>query len=221
MTDDWRAAVPGPALDRLVAERLGWTDIRETEGWYENSESEGWEKYIEGYPPNFDGIGHRRVPDWYRDAAAPLPLAEGEVLEMSQTWKGTFSARIVPATSDKMDALSQTWQHATTLALARVRAWLARDDAKRGGGEMSETEKLSTRSNPIFRQNIITLAKSAGLDVTILAREENRETVLEFLGNAFDFYAKRGMDFGGAILRAIGDLYESLEKPDDAKRGDE
>lgn len=118
MNDNWRELPAGNALDRLVAERLGLNPSigSNYHGWF----------YVK------DGTEYR-IPAYSSDAAAPLPLAEGKILETAETWKGNFHARIVPFTSDKMDALNQSWQHADTLALARLRAWLAHDDEIRNG----------------------------------------------------------------------------------------
>lgn len=127
MTDDWRS-LDGPALDRLVAERLGWTEIVIVESEYGDYVS-GWTESLEGIPPG--ETEHRHFRPVSRDAAAPLPLAEGERIVMIERHDGTFSAQAQPHLWGHF--FDQDWptMEADTLALARLRAWLARDDAKR------------------------------------------------------------------------------------------
>lgn len=123
---DWKTLDAGAALDRLVAERLAGMKVMGTPVAYYQ------------YP-----VGDKfaticlwwSTPDGWQfhpfstDAAAPLPLGPNDLFDMEEYTSGWGCRATVRNRYDERETCK--WETAPTLALARLRAWLARDDAKR------------------------------------------------------------------------------------------
>jgi len=161
MKDNWRNMPAGAALDRRVAERLGYRVERAMYAPYpspvwvltrpgDHGEKEfisdfGWtldEAWSWAFDPEIeiDGEIVSLVPLYSRDASVPLPLAEGEEIEIHELWSGTFAARCNQPLSSRLAETQGELMTADTLALARLRAWLAHDDAKRGDENEVKTD---------------------------------------------------------------------------------
>jgi len=74
---DWRTLPAGPELERLIAERLGWHDLREQEIWEEDWYSDGFFKRWRGTDPEGED---RLVPRFSLLAdAAIAPVAQLDI----------------------------------------------------------------------------------------------------------------------------------------------
>lgn len=150
MSTDWRTMEAGRELDRVVAERVGYTEIEETTGWFDDPDVGSREEtYLRGR--GADGrYSSERIPNYSTsvDAALLLPF-DG----LKGGWDGGNSLVIELSTAVQvrymMTAAVHT-PHAPTisyggdsdfekpyterLALAICRAWLAWQESK-GGDE--------------------------------------------------------------------------------------
>lgn len=110
--------------NRMIAERLGWTDVSEDKARVAFVDS----VVLTGIPPQ---PGRDiQVPDYLRstDAALTLPLAEGDVIELQVLWDGTTAARIVRSITGAMGE----WHDADSAAQAVCAAWWAWMEAQEG-----------------------------------------------------------------------------------------
>lgn len=124
---DWRTMDAGREMDRIVAERLGWTEIEEQENWYEDPEVMAYQQ-IDLYGRK-DGSEYR-VPKYSTDANAALQL-DKPVLWWSEDdgrWLATYDAAIF-GSAIELD-VSPSPGEADTPALAICRAWLSWKDAQ-------------------------------------------------------------------------------------------
>lgn len=115
----------GRELDRVIAEALGWHELKAHQYWHEDYDDQGtWFKCWQGIPPEGTelpwGTHVLKVPDFSTDANADLHLAEGEWLEIHEGWTGHTAARVVRTVTGQHG----DWQEGTTLSEARARARL-------------------------------------------------------------------------------------------------
>lgn len=73
---DWRDLPPGLDLDRVLAERLGWKAITETESYEENRDNAGFRRRLSGYNPR-NGLANpdefpELIPLWSLDATSAI-----------------------------------------------------------------------------------------------------------------------------------------------------
>lgn len=125
---DWSALEAGLDLDRLIAERQGWTNIEFRSFWYEDNDSDGWGRCLVGVLPEDDGNldSEKTIPNYSTRTDAALTL-------MHDDWTAMI-ARIDPGEwhCSINSISSRVKDHGTGLAnkpaLAVCRAWLSWKD---------------------------------------------------------------------------------------------
>lgn len=126
---NWHKLKPGLELDRLIAERLGWTEIEETEVFVEDFEYAGWVARLRGRNP--EGVCECYVPRFSTDLNAAWSLFT-ELLD-------TLTPRLVRMFRDNKASIIQNEpyveeivsEYGATPELAIDYAWLAYDEVKR------------------------------------------------------------------------------------------
>lgn len=163
---DWRGLPAGNALDRLMAERLGWriaenADLPDKELWpwlavspngrlvaldvsRQNPLDEAWDNAF--WAPEGDPI----IPRFSRDANAELPLDDVQ-METYQFYGNHFTARISVPHSSSLRDIDVPLEEADTLALVRVRAYLA------WGDRLAERQKFKESARSAFATLILSL----------------------------------------------------------------
>ena len=130
MKTDWREMSAGRELDRVVAERLGWTDIAPRYDRFDEHEISP----LQGIPPS-GGTTYYVIGRYSTDADAALALLEGCFYTLRGTpdsYEGEMLYRcsIDGKAGDGVILPSIKYTVAKTPALAIVRAWLSWKDAQ-------------------------------------------------------------------------------------------
>lgn len=120
----------GLVLDRIIAERLGWTEIEETEGWWDDPDGTACRAYLQGERADYP-YASNRIPFYSTEIDAALQLfgaltrphewrivmeytPHGPIYYASISVHGEVYARV----------------YANTLPLAVCRTWLRWYDGK-------------------------------------------------------------------------------------------
>jgi len=150
----WRDLPAGPELDILVAKRLGWRITVHDQQSYSLSSQNGWvglEVNQATWRVDEDSawrdvftqhIGLGGIAHWSTDANATLYAPDAE-LDLRQYGSACYARYTIPVSSRMADH-SVLYEEAPTLALARVRAWLAhmdRQDAPRAVAQEVSVDK--------------------------------------------------------------------------------
>lgn len=132
---DWKTMDAGRELDRLIAERLGWTDLLIDQDWIEVDGKVEDVVRVLGVPPG--AKWKEQVSEYSTSADAALTLFPDDT-----EWMATYSPyygprfRITVGTPHVLDdEYFDVYGNGDTLALALCRAWMAwREAGARRGG---------------------------------------------------------------------------------------
>ena len=128
---NWREMEAGRELDRVIAERLGWSEIEQRQLWFEDAYDDGWEQRLFGKRTG-ESVGDDPVPEYSTDAnaALSLPLGEAEFFQLHVIPGGNTAARVYVPVSSRLSEAEPPFEISDTPALAICHAWLAYQDAK-------------------------------------------------------------------------------------------
>lgn len=123
---NWCDLPAGLNLDRLIAERLGWREIKRRDIYEEGYDWGGFYPRLFGRSPTpLYPIGTDLIPQYSTDANAALTLVKVDNFQL-EYWHGQWRAGAYLDNSSE-DA---GWEYADSPALAICRAWLAVQEIK-------------------------------------------------------------------------------------------
>jgi len=124
---DWRTLPAGLDLDRVIAERLGWSEIGIREVWVDDGEGATEVKRLNGRSPGPVAFGTDPIPTWSTntDTALNLPLEEEYEGRLEWGYGGEWTAWIFIKIAYRTFRETKVgYAKADIPALALCRAWL-------------------------------------------------------------------------------------------------